>query len=788
MIKSRGEQPLGRNPFDLTNRHVYTQKVAKIMPVKALHTMPDDYFDVEMSEFSQNNIPMNTAAFLSGKKELLAYFVPYNSIWHNYNQYQATREDPESSALKVKGISYEPRMSLNRMYVSALYFAIGAWMYEDFSRVFAPYLYYTHIVHANNGAWTKLVNEYGVSPGDVSLPNLIKFMKDNHYAVSTMSDWEFYCRKCAKIVAKMNFSQIVSGFPLGITFDCYEHYVAHDSNLTYGQTFMNMFSTPIWTDWIMKMDMLRYGNIYPIIRNWRNIMSKHVDGILNDSTNFCNTTGFYHDTYDFETFYLDSVYGNSFESAWGTVTADTLLKLDAYTKINDSGDYSEDEYVNVYALYSYNKCFYDYMRNVYYDTDYNVFNYNVDFVDCTDFETSIIYPSHIPCRFYHLECHQWKKDLFTGVLPSNQLGAVSQVSVNVVSNGWMTNDNPTAMGTGEAQYSGEALSTINGADISKAVDFNDPSNGLFAVGGSQDPHGVLVGDSLSIRTPHSHLPRNYYIEGLHGGGSFDVITLKRVEALQQYAQDLMRAGNRTQDIFNQIYGVTPKSQLDESPYFIDVASNDLNINPIVATASTGQENNGRLGDIAARAIVSGKSLNFKFSTKDFGIVLFLSYIVPDSMYNSYNLDPCVCHLDPESHGLPYFQNLGLQPVIGEYLNNLKPISVRSRVCGYAPPYIERKTDIDLVHGNLVDTFLPKVGEDDLDSEYNGELSHWVVARTDMQQEDTVSLRNFYIDPRIVDNVFQFEADSDLSTDHFLTYSVIKVNSVRALSELGLPRF
>ena len=106
MIKSRGEQKVGRNPFDLTNRHVYTQKAAKIIPVKALHTMPDDYFEVSMEEFSQNNIPMNTAAFLSGKKEMLAYFVPYNTVWHNYNQYQATREDPESTLLKDRGIKH----------------------------------------------------------------------------------------------------------------------------------------------------------------------------------------------------------------------------------------------------------------------------------------------------------------------------------------------------------------------------------------------------------------------------------------------------------------------------------------------------------------------------------------------------------------------------------------------------------------------------------------------------------------------------------------------------------
>lgn len=779
MIKSRGEQPLGRNPFDLTNRHVYTQKVAKIMPVKALHTMPDDYFDVEMSEFSQNNIPMNTAAFLSGKKELLAYFVPYNSIWHNFNQYQATREDPESAALKVKGISYEPRLSLNILYHHAMYFAIGAWMYEEYSKVLAPFMYYTHIVHAPISAWTNLTNQYGSEP---TLPQLVQFMKDNYYAVSNMSDWEYYCRLAAKEIADKKFSVVKSAFPLYYGFNCYEDAIQHSTTLTYGQTFMNMFSTPIWCDWIMKLDMLRYGNIYPIIHNWRQIMNRKVSDILSDSSNFCSVSGFFHSNDLFKTYYLDSVYSednHDFVDAWSNATNEFIQKLDVYTKRGTSGDATDDEYVNAYALYAYNKCFYDYMRNVYYDSDYSVFNYNIDFVDCTDWESSIINSNYIPCRFYHLESHQWKKDMFTGVLPDNQLGAVSQVSVSV-------NRAFLSLSSMDAVFpplSRSGNSRVIGFVEEHLVD----DFGHVQIDGQGNLKSQLPQSSMYslVETPHKHPVLG---ETMATSGHFDVLSLKRAEALQQYAQDLMRAGNRTQDIFNQIYGVTPKSQLDETPYFIDVASNDLNINPIISTASTGQENNGKLGDIAARAIVSGKSLNFKFSTKDFGVVLFFSYIIPDSMYNSYNLDPCNCHLDPESHGLPYFQNLGLQPIIGEYLNNLKPISVRSRVCGYAPPYIERKTDIDLVHGNLVDTFMPKVGETDLDSEFNGELSHWVVARTDMQQEDTVSLRNFYIDPRIVDNVFQFSADSDLSTDHFLTYSVIKVNAVRALSEIGLPRF
>lgn len=790
MIKSRGEQPLGRNEFDLTNRHVYTAKVAKIMPVKALHTMPDDFFHVSMSEFSQNRIPMNTAAFVSGKKELLAYYVPYNTIWHNYNQYQATREDPESAALKSKGISFEPRFSLGSLYHAAVYFAIGAWMYESYSKLYALKLWFD-ILSSESTLGVHMSNDFfafvGSSHNEGTIPQAVEFMKNRHYLSDAMNDWEYFVRKASNTIASWKFADVVqtNGFVFYQPFDCYENNVLHSETLTYGDTFLDMFGTPIWCDWIMKLDMLRFGNIYPLIKPWRTSMDSFVDMILTNESVIVNGVKYYprinpvffyfdNESLFFQDF-LDDIWGNTYTTYYPSSIDSLRQKIDSYTKHSNQGDATDDEYVNVYSLYAYNKCFYDYMRNVYFDTDYDVRNYNCDFVDCTDWEASIIHYGDIPCRFYHLESHQWKKDFFTGVLPSNQLGAVSQVSVRVdgvVQDGFYSD---------YSSYPNPSNST------SRAIKQNgSPANGdLTTVSGA---NGQIFDESMPVQIRQSHNHLISVSADVNGSGSFDVISLKRAEALQQYAQDLMRAGNRTQDIFKQIYGVTPKSQMDEAPYFIEVSSSDLDVNPIIATANTGTDLNGKLGDIAARLTIKPSPLEFRFSTKDFGVVLFLSYIIPDSFYNSYNLDPCNTHLDPESHGLPYFQNLGLQPVIGEFLNNLKPSVIRNRICGYAPPYLERKTDVDLVHGNLVDTFLPKVSETSLDQEFQGDMSHWVVARTDMQQEDAVSLRNFYIDPRIVDNVFQFSADSDLSSDHFLTYCSIKIDSVRALSEIGLPRF
>ena len=109
-----------RNAFDLGNKHVYSAKAGMIVPVKAIHTVPGDHFEIKISDFTQT-FPMNTAAFLRGRKEFALYFIPYKQSWSNFNQYMATREDVYSS--NMNAITYEPRMSLYDILSICLEFA-----------------------------------------------------------------------------------------------------------------------------------------------------------------------------------------------------------------------------------------------------------------------------------------------------------------------------------------------------------------------------------------------------------------------------------------------------------------------------------------------------------------------------------------------------------------------------------------------------------------------------------------------------------------------------------------
>lgn len=724
MIKSRGEQKNGRNPFDLSNSHVYSQKFGKIDPIKVIHTIPDDYFDISAKDFA-TSFPLHTAAFVRGRKELSAYFVPYNTIWHNYNQYQATREDPDSVLLKDKGISFEPRIPIYILYLSALELYAG-YMFNKYHT--------SAMVHYDD---TTLTDD---ALNDAIIQAQVQFLDETDYT-------PFFFDSIGKEQVFRNqfglWARMVVDDPYTSQIDFTINYSRRYPQFPSPREILcNVVGDYKWCDWIKKLDMLGYGNIYPIIHKLDILIEGYytdfmaiAEPALSDLTTFRNNIS--------SAFYMAI-------NRLKYMTSATALTLNA----SDNTYFGTYQYINVYPLFAYNKIFYDIFRNSYYDLNYDVRNYNCDFLETFTLEGSIIKVNQLDARFFDIESHQYKKDMFTGVLPDTQFGAVSQLSIEGTTNDggfWHTKLQGPSTQTVEYNYDGSS-SYLQSATTRET---------LF----------------------HSHNT----IQQL------DVLALRRAECLQQYKQDLLRAGNRTNDIFKQIYGTTPKSQMDETPYFIEATGNDININPVISTAATGNSVNGSLGDIAARSTISGAPLNFKFSTHDFGCIIFLAYIVPDTYYNSYRIDPHLINLTPEDHMIPELQNIGFESVLGESLSNLQSSTIRQRTVGFAPRYLEFKTDIDQLHGAFVDAFDVAKRDGDLSVgvlpvDYVGSLAHWAVARTDMQLEQTTSLRNFYVSPKVMDNIFLTPVGADYESDHFICLMNINVKSVRQLSEIGLPKF
>lgn len=675
-----------RNAFDLGNKHVYSAKAGMIVPVKAIHTVPGDHFEIKISDFTQT-FPMNTAAFLRGRKEFALYFIPYKQSWSNFNQYMATREDVYSS--NMNAITYEPRMSLFDILSICLEFAAV----------------YAH---------------------DIVMPKVYHDRATDHGLLDIDSNRVYT--------------------PLVLTHGFYNK---TSTALKASQYLYDVFGYPRWNNVIRKLDMLGYGNHFPYIDNF-------IKG------------------YESAITVTKIITQSNFESILNTQIASAKKDIDKL----------KNRYVNLYPITSYNKVFYDMFRNSYYELDYDVRNYNLDFKLCNSAATSIVQVQDIPVTFFDIQYHQWKKDLFTAVLPDTQFGAVSLLpSTGSTGNVVFTS---TETSTDMNNYRLADSSIPDGSDVKVHVVDGKPVHLFANNSGFYHTHKINGGATLSGVTT-----------------SFDVLALKRAEALQSYRQALLRAGNKTSDVFRAVFGRAPRYDEDAHPYFIDAFGEDIFVDAVVSTAETNLDKSdstsGKLGDLGGRALMNGTSDTIKFDSSDFGIILVVQYIVPQSEYNSYMLDPHLANLTPEDHWIPAFENLGFSPVIGEYLNNLvsQPISNLNRVVGYVPRYFEFKSDVDKVHGSFCEIASTSILRGTSSNgviyaehvaSYSGELTHWVTPRSDMQATSTTLTRNFYVDPAVLDNVFLIAADGTYSTDQFICNTYIDVKAVRPMSVLGLPNF
>ena len=672
-----------RNAFDLGNKHVYSAKAGMIVPVKAIHTVPGDHFEIKISDFTQT-FPMNTAAFLRGRKEFALYFIPYKQSWSNFNQYMATREDVYSS--NMNAITYEPRMSLYDILSICLEFAAV----------------YAH---------------------DVVMPKVYAERSTNHQYLDIDSG-----RTYTPLVLSNGF------------------YNKTSTALKASQYLYDVFGYPRWNNVLRKLDMLGYGNHYPYIENF---LKGYEAAISKTST----------------------ITQNNFESILNT-------QIDS---VKRDIDHLKTRYVNLYPITSYNKVYYDMFRNSYYELDYDVRNYNLDFKLCNSASTSIVQIQDIPVTFFDIQYHQWKKDLFTAVLPDTQFGAVSLL--------------PSSGSTGSVVYT--STTTSEDTDRWRAIGSDMPKGKPVTV---RESANSLSSNGIGLAHTHT-ITGAATITGVTT--TFDVLALKRAEALQSYRQALLRAGNKTSDVFRAVFGRAPRYDEDAHPYFIDAFGEDIFVDAVVSTAETNLEKSdstsGKLGDLGGRALMNGTSDIIKFDSSDFGIILVVQYIVPQSEYNSYMLDPHLANLTPEDHWIPAFENLGFSPVIGEYLNNLvtQTTTNLNRVVGYVPRYFEFKSDVDKVHGSFCEiastsilrgTTSNGVSLVDHVASYSGELTHWVTPRSDMQATGTTLTRNFYVDPAVLDNVFLIAADGTYSTDQFICNTYLDVKAVRPMSVLGLPNF
>lgn len=236
--------------------------------------------------------------------------------------------------------------------------------------------------------------------------------------------------------------------------------------------------------------------------------------------------------------------------------------------------------------------------------------------------------------------------------------------------------------------------------------------------------------------------------------------------------------------------------------FVGAASAPVKIDQVTTTADTlsaNGDNGTPVGRIYGNAYAQESSGIFEYDVKEHGILIGLSSFVPDVDYSSYGINPFNTKIHREDFFQPEFDNLGKQPMSSVVFNPWKKVDVPSggvanhklqlvnSVLGWYPRYIEYKTSVDEVHGQLN-------GWLNRSFDRAPSLSLWTAPRfnssdskkVDNWRDNGLSLDFFYIDPNIYDSIFVNQYRGDQSEDQFICEVSNNVQAILPMSVSGEP--
>lgn len=458
-----------------------------------------------------------------------------------------------------------------------------------------------------------------------------------------------------------------------------------------------------------------------------------------------------------------------------SVGAMRLLDLLGYGRFDVSGDASTHPQVNLWRLAAYNKIWYEHYRQQYYDN-------GVRWLDNDDFITGEINPA-VLFNFDDLHClneasarlfgtdnsvtvvsdssairfqemsqmryRLWKKDLFTGLLPSTQFGNVSTNAITGLSKisrftlKCQTDGSPHTLGINSAGVLGQNPSE-------SGVTYSKRSWEVLGNDEHYDIYGNLPGAVPFI----------------------NVLDLRKSEALQIWREAALTAGNRIADNMRAHYGSEAEYIMHESQLIGSVSAplNISDVNSTAQTASTGV--NTSLGDVAGKGISTLDDKVIKFKAKKFGVIMVMFSLLPEAEYESYGIDRMNQLLEHEDYFVPEYQDLGLEAVSSLTFYNM-PVD-NSRVLGYAPRYIGYKQKLDMCFAGFrgSESFNPWASP-----KFDVRLALASVA-------NSMPLQCLYVNPAIFDN--NFVASSDLQAQ-FLCDFFFDCTKVSPMSVSSLPR-
>lgn len=439
--------------------------------------------------------------------------------------------------------------------------------------------------------------------------------------------------------------------------------------------------------------------------------------------------------------------------------------------------------LNPFPLLAYQKIYYDYYRFSQWEkSDPSIFN--VDYIlgttssnaslDSLFYDMVGAFSSDNP---FSLRYCNWNKDYFMGLMPSPQFGDTASITISTSSEigralslsvsdlsllAPRVNSNATSDGTLYTTYSGAGNSSLS-------VLTSDTTNRVTMLGGSSATMNLSVSALKNLRAA---------LGVSDVAGALSMLALRQAQALQKW-KEVSLSGN--EDYKTQIekhFGVKVPAGLSGLCEFIGGCSADLSFGEVVNTNLS--DNTEGSAYIQGKGVSSGRG-RFSFEAKEHGILMCIYHCLPLLDYTINGIHPINLKTAATDYAIPEFDRIGMQEVRASNLS--ADLSV-SALLGYAPRYVDYKTDIDQIHGDFTSSLAYWVAP--LTSDY---LKSVISTNTAISSEVAVNYVFFKCNPSVLDPLFKtaaYDESGEYQEDQFLINSYFDVKAVRNLDYDGLP--
>lgn len=460
---------------------------------------------------------------------------------------------------------------------------------------------------------------------------------------------------------------------------------------------------------------------------------------------------------------------------FGFDRADLSYKLIQYLRFGNSNkneqkvygtsvSYSDSSYsqkfrfnlnLSVFPLLAYKKFCQDYFRYSQWQ-DSSPYLWNIDYYTGTSQQLFSSVPSSGDAYWnnntmFDLEYCNWNKDMFMGVLPDSQFGDVASIDTG----GFKSQDLYV-----EARISSSSTSrTYLGAKTSS-------SGSDFAINAGPN---AAQSNSLIVSMPDV-------------AASFDVLTLRRGEALQRWKEISLNVPQNYRAQIKAHFGVDVGENMSGMSTYVGGDSSSLDISEVINT-------NLQSGDAQSEAVIAGKGVGSsqgseKFEARDWGVLMCIYHNVPLLDYVSSAPDPQFFVSQNTDLPIPELDSIGMQSIpISMYSNGdnelVKGFLSADYTVGYLPRYYNWKTSYDYVLGAFTTT----------EKEWVAPITSAIwknMLSTVSTGSSSITYNIFKVNPSVLDSIFQVNADSKWDTDPFLINCAFDVKVVRNLDYSGMP--